>query len=437
LKVVFVYPKFEKFLESVPSLDRELVDHYLGGYTTPPSLGIPILAALTPSEWEVELVDDNNGDPVDFDVKADLVAINCFTPQATRAMELADGYRKAGRRVAMGGFWPSTMPDEALLHCDAVNIGDGEPTWPSILADAASGNLASKYVGGTRADLAKLPIPRRDLFYEKRGYDWNADIVQVARGCTFTCSMCAIPEHAGHKVRLRPVDDIVAEMRGLEFDNVYLADDLLFFPGRRLEEWSRSLFEALEPLKKKLFVTSTMGLRTDSDTLERIARAGVTSFYCTMNVDPKSVRALGGDLAARSELIDLVAKLDALGIRFYASIGLGRDWDGPGLADSILELCEKARIRTAEFFLFCPYPGSTLWNRLERQGRILTREWRKYNGAHVVWRHEKLEPDALYAMFVRLWREFYAAQRPDDVVSSLEPDRSDEHMAKRRKRVES
>ncbi len=435
LKVVFVYPRFEKFLESVPELNRELVDHYLGQYTTPPSLGIPILAALTPPEWEVELVDDNNGDPINFEVRADLVAINCFTPQATRAMELADGYRAAGRRVAMGGFWPSTMPEEALLHCDAVNVGDGEPTWPRILADAAAGTLARRYVGGARADLAALPIPRRDLFYGKRGYDWNEDLVQVARGCTYTCSMCAIPSHAGHKIRLRPVEAIAAEMRTLKFDNVYLADDLLFFPSKRLEAWSRDLFEALAPLGKKFFVTSTMGLRTDDDTLARIARAGVTSFYCTMNVDPKSVRALGGDPDARAELVDLVAKLDALGIRFYASIGLGRDWDGPGLADSILDLCDRARIRTAEFFLFCPYPGSTLWSRLERQGRILSREWRRYNGAHVVARPEKLEPDALYAMFVRLWREFYAAQRSDDVIAALEPDRTDDHMAKRRQRA--
>jgi len=435
MKVVFVYPKFEKFLEGVPELNKELVDHYLGQYTTPPSLGIPILAALTPPDWEIELVDDNNGDPVDFDAPADLVAINCFTPQATRAMELADGYRAAGRKVAMGGYWPSTMPDEALLHCDAVNIGDGEPTWARILADAAAGSLERKYVGGAKADLALLPIPRRDLFYAKRGYDWNEDLVQVARGCTYNCSMCAIPTHAGHRIRLRPVEAIAAEMRTLKHDNVYLADDLLFFPSRRLEEWSRALFEALELVGKKYFVTSTMALKTDDALLDRIARAGVTSFYCTMNVDPRSIRALGGDADAQAELVDLVAKLEDRGIRFYASIGLGRDWDGPGLADTILELCAKARIRTAEFFLFCPYPGSSLWARLERQGRILHREWRKYNGAHIVSRPLNVEPDALYEMFLRLWRDFYAAQECGDVVRNLEPDRTDAHVAARRRRA--
>jgi len=258
MKVTFIYPRFEKFLESIPDLDRELVDHFLGNFTTPPSLGIPILAALTPPEWEIELVDDNNGDMVDYSADTDLVAINCFTPQATRAMEIADGYRAAGKTVLMGGFWPSTMPREALEHCDAVNIGDGEPTWRKILEDARNGTLRRKYNGGTRYDLAELPIPRRDLFYAKEGYDWHEDIVQVARGCTYKCGMCAIPTHAGHRIRLRPVHKIVEELETLKFDDIYLADDTLFFPNKRIGEWSWDLFEAVRPLEKKFFVASTM-----------------------------------------------------------------------------------------------------------------------------------------------------------------------------------
>jgi len=435
MKVIFVYPKFEKFLESIPELNRELVDHFLGNYTTPPSLGIPILAALTPPEWKMELIDDNNGDFVNFDAEADLVAINCFTPQATRAMELADGYRLAGKQVIMGGFWPSTMPSEALEHCDAINIGDGEPTWPNILSDAANRTLKRKYKGGTRYDLAKLPIPNRNIFYDKGNYDWNEDLVQVARGCTYSCSMCAIPQHAGHRLRLRPVDHIVKEIKTLKNDSVYLADDILFFPGRRIEQWCRELLLALVPLKKKFFVTSSMTLKTDDALLDMIADAGVKSFYCTLNVDPKSVRAIGGDDAARQDLAKLVAKLTERNISFFASFGIGRDWDGPDLADSILDLCNDAGIYTAEFFLFCPYPGSPHWDRLNRQGRILHRDWRKYNGAHVVSRPLNMDPSDLYDMFVRLWREFYAGRQSDKVIEKLEPDTSDENVLRRRLKI--
>ena len=107
MKITFVYPRFEKFLTGLPELDQGLVDYFLGNYTTPPSLGIPLLAALTPPESEVELVDDNSGQPLDFDAPTDLVAINCFTPQATRAFEIADNFRARGKKVIMGGLFPS------------------------------------------------------------------------------------------------------------------------------------------------------------------------------------------------------------------------------------------------------------------------------------------------------------------------------------------
>ena len=165
MKITFVYPRFEKFLRSVPELDAGLIDYFLGDYTTPPSLGIPLLAALTPPEFEIELLDDNSGQPVDYDAPTDLVAINCFTPQATRAFEIADHFRTRGKKVIMGGIFPSTMPDECLRHADAVNVGEGEPSWPKILADLQAGKLQRRYDGGCSMDAAKIPAARREIFY--------------------------------------------------------------------------------------------------------------------------------------------------------------------------------------------------------------------------------------------------------------------------------
>jgi radical SAM superfamily enzyme YgiQ (UPF0313 family) len=262
MKVTFIYPRFEKFLQSIPDLDQRLVDHFIGNFTTPPSLGIPILAALTPPEWTVELIDDNNDDPIDYRQDTDLVAINCFTPQATRAFELADRFREAGKRVVMGGFFPSTAPNDALEHADAVNIGDGEPTWANILEDVQKDRLKPIYKGGTRFDLAYMPIPKREIFYNKSGYDWNEDLVQIARGCLFNCGMCAIPSHQGHRIRLRPIEKIVKEIASLKYDNVYLAEDILFFQNRRIADWSKRLFSALAPLgKSSLYHRHSASLR--------------------------------------------------------------------------------------------------------------------------------------------------------------------------------
>ena len=420
MKIIFVYPRFEKFLKNNPELDRGLVDYFLGNFTTPPSLGIPILASLTPPEFDVELIDDNNGDPVPYREAIDLVAINCFTPQATRAFEIADGFRARGTKVIMGGFFPSFMAEECLKHADSVNIGEGEPTWPVILEDLKKGALKKIYKGGQSFDLSKMKTPRRDIFYEKKSYDWDEDLVQLTRGCLYNCAMCSIPAHMGGKIRFRPIERVVEEIRGLKFENVYLADDTLFFPQRKTMDYAAALLTALAPLNKKYFVSSTMALNSDPAFLDLMARAGVKNFYCTLNVDPISIKALAGDVREQKRLSDLVKMLKDRDINFFASCALGREWDEKGVSKRIVEMLSMADIHTAEFFIFTPYPGSVHWDRLIRQNRIIDMTWSHYNGAHVVFKPLLLSPQELYEEFIAVWNGFYRLQKSAH-TASLEP----------------
>jgi 3-oxoacyl-[acyl-carrier-protein] synthase II len=420
MKISFVYPRFPKFLDNNPDLDRGLIDYFLGDFTTPPSLGIPIMASLTPPDVEIELLDDNSGDRIDYAAPTDLVAINCFTPQATRAFEIADEFRRYGKKIIMGGFFPSFMVDECLKHADSVNVGEVEPTWEAIVADARTGNLKCKYIGGCRFDLSKMKIPRRDIFYSKESYDWDEDLVQVTRGCLYNCAMCAIPAHMGNRIRFRPINQVVEEIKTLRYENVYLADDTLFFPHRKINEYARELFKSLAPLGKKYFVSSTMALNIDPEFLDLAARAGVANFYCTMNVDPLSIKALQGGVQERRMLVDLVTMLRDRGMRFFGSCALGRDWDDLSIADRILDLFAAADIHTAEFFIFTAYPGSAQWDKLERQNRIIDKTWAHYNGAHVVSRPLNMTPDQLYGQFIKVWNEFFRAQKKSH-GASLEP----------------
>ncbi|MDP8266551.1 MAG: beta-ketoacyl synthase N-terminal-like domain-containing protein [Candidatus Aceula meridiana] len=416
MKITFIYPRFEKFLSNNNDLDKGLVDYFLGDFTTPPSLGIPILASWTPPDVDIELIDDNSGDTVDFKAPTDLVAINCFTPQATRAFEIADGYRANGKKVVMGGFFPSFMVEECLKHADAVCVGEAEPVWETIVEDARHGRLKKKYVGGCNFDLSKMRIPKRDIFYNKRNYDWDEDLVQLTRGCLYNCAMCAIPAHMGPRIRFRPIDKVVEEIKTLKYENVYLADDVLFFPQRRIREYVTELFKALIPLNKKYFVSSTMALRTEPEFLDLAAKAGIRNFYCTMNVDPVSIQALQGGEKEQKMLCELVKNLEGRGIRFFGSFALGRDWDDTSIADRILDLSDKANIRTSEFFLFTPYPGTVHWDRLERQGRIFDRNWKHYNGAHIVAHHSTMSDEELYGQFLKVWKGFFKKNKDQHAV---------------------
>ncbi|MBL9139098.1 MAG: cobalamin-dependent protein [Verrucomicrobiales bacterium] len=420
MKITFVYPRFEKFLGSLPELDAGAINYYLGDYTTPPSLGIPLLAALTPPEVEVELIDDNGGQSIHFDSPTDLVAINCFTPQASRAFEIADGFRSHGKKVIMGGLFPSFMADECLKHADAVNVGEGEPTWPVILQDLEAGRLQRRYSGGCNTDPARIPAARREIFYRNDHYDWDEDLIQVMRGCLYSCPMCPLPNQMGGRIRFRPIDRVVEEMRSLKHENVYLADDMLFFPHRHVRDYSEALFRAIEPLGKKLFVNTTIALNRDPAFLDLAARAGVKNFYCTMNVDPVSIRAIQGGAQERQVLIDLVKATEDRGMRFFASVGIGRDWDDDGISDRVISLLSAANVHTAEFFIFTPFPGSPHWDRMQRQGRIFDYHWAHYNGAHVVARPQLLTPDQLREQFLRTWREFFKLQK-DRHAAAFEP----------------
>lgn len=114
-----------------------------------------------------------------------------------------------------------------------------------------------------------------------------------------------------------------------------------------------------------------------------------------------------GDDSGLGRLGEFVDMLRTMGISFFASFGLGRDWDGEGVSDRVLEICSRARITMSEFFIFSPYPGSPHWRRLESQNRITSREWRKYNGAHVVFEPAKMSAQRLRGEFVNCWKGFY------------------------------
>src|ERR1035437_860718 len=128
--------------------------HKLGWvkYFQLPSLSLQQVAALTPPNWEVTLVDESQ-DPIPGGADFDLVGITAMTHQATRAYEIADQFRREGITVIMGGMHPTVMPEEALTHANAVVIGEAEPVMAELLEDFLQGRLKKVY---------RAPIPQGD-----------------------------------------------------------------------------------------------------------------------------------------------------------------------------------------------------------------------------------------------------------------------------------
>jgi len=418
MKVLFVYPRFLRHAQSHPELRAHVpMNEYLGS----PSLGIATLAAVTPPEWEVEHRDDRVEDataPTD----ADIVALSFFTPAATRALELADHFRAEGHTVVAGGIFTTAMPEVVGPRVDAVVIGEGEAAWPRLLDDYRRGELKPRYHAAPLHDLGTSPPPppRMDLYFsaEREGFRPDDYPLQLSRGCPLTCRACILPTSMGRSLRAYPLDHVLAQLANLEAagKRACLTEDTSWLPGpgrALLEELLDHLIARGEAATVSYIGTSLPMIRmTSGRLLDKARAAGVTMFYLVTGFDPISMRAFTGDHPR-----DLVRAKEAIarafdhGIEPYTSFLFGSDYDDEGTVDRVLAFCEETGIRKAEFAIATPYPGTPMWDRLEAEGRVLTREWWRYNDAHSVFRPAQLTPDQVVEGYLRLWREFYAARQ--------------------------
>lgn len=421
MKVLFVYPRFNRHADSHPELRQWVpMNEYLGS----PSLGIAAVAAVTPPDWEVEWRDDRVADastPTD----ADLVALSFFTPAATRALELADHFRAAGKTVVAGGIFTTSMPDVVAPHVDAIVVGEGEGVWPRLLEDFRAGRLAPRY-DAAPLDLSCLPPPRTELYFatERDGMRPDDYPLQLSRGCSLSCHACALPHVMGPSLRPFPLEYVLGQLAKLEAagKRACLTEDTSWLPGsgrRVLEGLLDFLIERGQGATVSYIGTSFPMIRaTPESLLAKAKRAGVDMFYLVTGFDPISMRAFTGEHPrALKRAAEAIKRSFDAGIEPYTSFLFGSDYDDEGTVDRVLEFCNTTGIRKAEFAVATPYPATPIWHQLVAEGRILTREWARYNDANPVFRAARLTPEQVVDGYLRLWREFYAPRR--DAVQTM------------------
>ena len=396
----FVYARFQRHADVHPELrDAVPCNEYFG----PPSLGIACLAAVTPPDWHIDFRDDRVED-VGLDDPPDVVAISCFTPAGVRAMELADRFRAAGSKVVMGGLFPTTRPDEAGAHCDAVVIGEGEAVWPEVLRDAAAGALQPRYRAGASVSLTELPLPRVDLYVAKENDVYRPDDypVQLSRGCMLTCSACAIPASMGRRVRCYDGDHARGQIAQLERYGklASLTEDTSFFPGSPQQRAFSDLLDfaierGVEVGVSYVGISMPMVLAQAPQFFARLRKGGIRMFYLVGGFDPITRGAFTGkDPKNRRRALDAL-----------------RRCHDEGTFDRMLELADEARLAKAEFALRTPYPGTPDFEALSREGRLLHTDWSRYNDANVVFQPARMSPERLLQGYLDLWRGFYRSRR--------------------------
>jgi radical SAM superfamily enzyme YgiQ (UPF0313 family) len=369
-------------------------------------LTLTTLAALVPSEIdaELQLVDEGIGD-VDLTLDADLVGMTVITGTAMRAYELSAHFRRRGIPVVLGGPHVTLVPDDAQPHADAIVVGYAEETWPQLLRDVAARRLQPRYVQRPGLTLENLPFARRDLLPRHRFI--TNDVFEATRGCVHSCEFCVVPSAWGLKPYQKPIEDVVADIRQKKARKLIFVDlNLVADPA-----YAARLFEALIPLRVQWYGLATTLLGENPELLALAARSGCRGILIGLeSMSGRNLRDTRKGFNSPEKYAGLVAALHRHGIALQGCFVFGLDDDTPSVFLETARFVVDARIDLPRFAVVTPFPGTPLYKRLEKEGRILTRDWELYDGQHVVFQPAQMSVEELQRGIETAWRFAYSAR---------------------------
>jgi radical SAM superfamily enzyme YgiQ (UPF0313 family) len=360
-----------------------------------PPLSLLALASAAPEDVEVSIVDENL-EKIDFDAEADLVGITVMTPQAPRAYQIADEFRRRGKKVVLGGFHVSHFSEEASGHADAVVIGEGDRIWKEVIREFQGSNPKKIYQDNKLISLSEVKAPARDLIKGK-GYLFT-NTIQTTRGCPFDCEFCSVSSFFGRSYRTRPIPMVMEELERLRQESVFLflVDDNLV--GNR--PYAKALFKEMAAFQFKWASHAPLDVASDEELLKLASQSGCMALFVGFeSLTPENLSIMKKKTGPGISPIEAVKRFHDQGIGILASFILGYDHDTPDTFEKILNFCHRAKIDGGLFPILTPYPGTLLRERLKREGRIVTDRWDLYDMEHVTFLPKGMSPEELQEGF--------------------------------------
>jgi radical SAM superfamily enzyme YgiQ (UPF0313 family) len=396
-----------KLLFVLPAIGKKDGEKYIGTWKMEP-LTIATLKAQTPGDVETAFFDDRIED-IDYAYPADLVAVSVETYTAGRAYAIARRFRERGATVVMGGYHASAAPDEAGEHADCVVVGNAEGVWKRLLDDFAHGGLLARYAGEPGFSGA---LPDRSI-YENKKY-LPLSLVETGRGCPHSCEFCSITSYYCGRYFPRPIEQIVAEIKTVRHKIIFFVDDNVSAQKAFLKDLCRAVI----PLKIKWTSQASLSVAQDGGLLELMKKSGCQVLLIGFeSVDRRNLDQMGKSwnytLGARDELI---RKIHSKGRGIYATVVFGFDFDGDEGFEETVAFAMKHKFFFAAFNHLLPFPGTPLYARLLRSGRLLCERWWLKDGykyGDIPYEPRNIGADALKARCAAARREFF---RPMNIL---------------------
>ena len=390
MKILLIAPDLEsKFKKSEKGFDIP----YPIMFST---CGLQLLAALTPEEHYVKIVDETINEKFSYDEPWDLVGISMMTTQSSFGYIIADKFRSRGIKVVIGGYHASVLPDEALEHCDAVCVGEGEKVWYKILDDAQNGNLSGIYKAENLVSMEDVPWPNRSLIRDKRFGVKN--FIQTSRGCPKRCSFCSVIKFFGNTYRTRPVDDVINEIKylkkthQLKWNYVFFSDDNICGDPK----YARNLFKALIPLKIKWGSQCSISIAGDEELLRLARESGCVALAIGLeSISDKSLAQANKEAGTVENYKKAIKTIHKHKIAIFGLFIFGFDTDEPEVFESTRKFVEENHLEYAMFSILTPLPGTKFFDEFKEQGRLLHTNWADYDFQHVVFKPENMTAQEL------------------------------------------
>ncbi len=368
-------------------------------------LALPTLAALTPPDVEVNITDENIED-IDFDKDVDIVGITSNTFLAPRAYEIADAFCQRGVTVVLGGIHPSMLPQEAIRHADAVVIGEGENVWTDFISDYRQDNLQQFYVSSERPSLNNQPVPRWDLL---KNENYALSVLQTTRGCPYNCEFCSVKAFLGGKYRYKPSSQVIREIEVL----VNVGKKVLFFADDNFVGNKRHIKELLgELIPPKITYMSqvSIDIAKNDELLRLSAESGckrvIIGFESIIQDNLKQIKK---DKSYRTqEYMESIKRIQSYGIEVEGSFIFGCDFDDESIFERTVNFINESGLSSVVLNILTPYPGTRLYKKLERESRLLHKDWAKYDNSHVCFKPKLMTPKALQNGYTWVRQQIYS-----------------------------
>lgn len=369
-----------------------------------PSLVLELLASLTPPNWDVRIIHEPF-DEIDFDEEVDLVGITVVTNTANRAYKIADEYRKRDKKVVMGGIHPTILPQEALNHCDAVCLGEGETIWRDILQDFTKGRLRRVYQQDQMTDLNNYPVINRRDVCRRRSLFFDIGTIETSRGCPYECDFCSVHIIHGRKMRHRPLKPVLKEVESID-------NRTLFFVNNNIissTPYAKKLFREMIPLKKRWTAQATIAFAKDRELVRLASESGCFGLLIGLeSVVEEGFQKYRKSLKNLDELKEALKLLKDHGISVLATMIFGHDFETKDTLRRTLDNLLDLDLITASLGILVPYPGTKLAERLEKQNRLLSKDWSLYDINNLLFTPNSFSCDEFIEEMQNLRKKYFA-----------------------------